>query len=204
LLDLEGHGREPLFGDVDVSRTVGWFTTRFPVRLELAPGGTPEAQMRSIKRQLAEVPRHGIGYGLLRYLGDGELAAIAGAIPAPEVSFNYLGRMNLARPEPALLQLAGWSVGATRDLRNRRRNLIDVTAQIAADELQFEFTGAAQFSPVNIRKLADGFKAALRSLSKPAQDSSAMRLRPAEFPLVSSTQEQLDRLAAKFGGNMRN
>ena len=74
LVDLEGHGREELFDDVDLSRTVGWFTTLYPVLLQVPPGSGPGQALQAVKEQLRAVPNRGIGYGLLRYLsGDEEL-----------------------------------------------------------------------------------------------------------------------------------
>ena len=77
LLDLEGHGREEIFADVDLSRTVGWFTSLFPVRLDpgaldldeaLAGGAALGRALKLIKEQLRALPDNGLGYGLLRYL----------------------------------------------------------------------------------------------------------------------------------------
>ena len=76
LIDLEGHGREDVIDGVDVTRTVGWFTTIFPVCLELGSGTSTVETLRSVKEQLRRVPHRGIGYGLLRYLcNDPEIAA---------------------------------------------------------------------------------------------------------------------------------
>ena len=100
LLDLEGHGREEVFGDVDLTRTVGWFTSLYPVRLDpgrldldeaLAGGAALGRALKTIKEQLRAVPGKGLGYGLLRYLNDATAGQLAGA-PAPQLGFNYLGR----------------------------------------------------------------------------------------------------------------
>jgi len=204
-IDMEGHGREQLFDDIDVSRTVGWFSTIFPVQLDLAMSEAPPEQMRSIKRQLAEIPGRGIGHGILRYLCDGPAAAMARAIPPAEVSFNYLGRLDHARPASALLYLARQTVGPTRDPNNERRHLIDVTAQVVGGQLQFVFTyGAAQFRASTIQCLADSFADSLRSLLHSARRETERPPAPAEFPLVEATQEQLDRLFAKLGVNLQN
>ena len=92
-LDLEGHGREDIVSGVDLSRTVGWFTSIFPVRLELDGGCGPGEALKSVKEQLRGIPQRGVGYGLLRYLsGDPEMTAAARGVPGPEMSFNYLGQ----------------------------------------------------------------------------------------------------------------
>ena len=106
LLDLEGHGREEGLGRaevssaVDLTRTVGWFTSLYPVRLDpglldleeaLSGGPALGRALKTIKEQLRAVPGKGLGYGLLRYLNEETAAELAGA-PAPQLGFNYLGR----------------------------------------------------------------------------------------------------------------
>ncbi|WP_063806619.1 non-ribosomal peptide synthetase [Streptomyces regalis] len=94
LIALEGHGREEhLLPGADLSSTLGWFTTVFPVRLD--PGAPPGAdQVRRIRDQLAALPDKGIGYGLLRHLNP-ETAAQLSQLPEPQIQFNYLGRMTM-------------------------------------------------------------------------------------------------------------
>jgi len=87
-VDLEGHGREEeLCDNVDLTRTVGWFTTLYPALLPAAP-------------------RRGIGYGLLRYLAGDETSETLAALPRAEVSFNYLGQLDRAVPGDPLFVLA--------------------------------------------------------------------------------------------------
>src|SRR5690606_30075110 len=91
-LTLEGHGREAIVPGLDVSRTVGWFTSAYPVVLE---AGEPEDLAYRIKRtkeSLRRVPNKGIGYGILRYLGDS--AHQEALFVRPEISFNYLGQFD--------------------------------------------------------------------------------------------------------------
>ena len=105
LLDLEGHGREEMFADVDLSRTVGWFTSLFPVRLDpgaldldeaLAGGPALGRALKLIKEQLRAVPDNGLGYGLLRYLNRRdrrrELAGLCGAADRLQLSGAVCGR----------------------------------------------------------------------------------------------------------------
>jgi hypothetical protein len=94
LVELEGHGREDLFPGVDLTRTVGWLTSAYPVLLE-AVDGDAGARLRAVKEQLRAVPHRGIGFGVLRWMSpDAELRARMAALPEPQVSFNYLGRMD--------------------------------------------------------------------------------------------------------------
>ncbi|MFI9360446.1 amino acid adenylation domain-containing protein [Kitasatospora sp. NPDC053057] len=112
LIELEGHGREQLSDSLDLSRTVGWFTAAFPVRLdpgaldwdELWSGGPALADaLKRIKEQLRALPDRGVGYGLLRYLNPHAARVLAGR-PGPQIGFNYMGRFDARRSgdwEPA-------------------------------------------------------------------------------------------------------
>jgi non-ribosomal peptide synthase protein (TIGR01720 family) len=87
LVDAYHHGRTPPFDDVDVSRTVGWFTSVYPLSLPLTPGADPAATARAVDDRLAEIPRNGLDYGVLRHLaGDADLTVW------PQVTINYVGR----------------------------------------------------------------------------------------------------------------
>ena len=94
LIDLEGHGREEsIVPDATLVRTVGWFTTVFPLLLTLPPQLDLGEQLQSVKEQLRGVPGHGIGYGLLRYLDpDAGVKEQLQTLPQAEILFNYLGR----------------------------------------------------------------------------------------------------------------
>ncbi|MEU7134378.1 amino acid adenylation domain-containing protein [Streptomyces sp. NPDC046261] len=101
LVELEGHGREQFTDDVDLSRTVGWFTSVLPVRLET--GGTQgAAAVDRVRQQVRRLPDHGLGFGLLRHLNPQTVASLA-RHGVPEIGFNYLGRF------PAGTAAGDWS-----------------------------------------------------------------------------------------------
>src|SRR5260370_34379706 len=89
-IDLEGHGREGLFPELDLSRTVGWFTTSFPVRLRLEGEGPGEA-LKAVKEQLRRGPGGGLGYGGLRRLGPAEGRERLGPPPGARLRVDFLG-----------------------------------------------------------------------------------------------------------------
>ncbi|WP_461016779.1 condensation domain-containing protein, partial [Streptomyces daliensis] len=104
LVDVEGHGRVPLSEGVDLSRTVGWFTSAHPVRLaaggfdpaDLRAGGSAAGQvLKRVKEQVRAVPGDGLGYGMLRYLNPETGVAMA-ELPSAQIGFNYLGRVPAA------------------------------------------------------------------------------------------------------------
>ena len=91
-LTVEGHGREPLGGEIDLSRTIGWFTSIYPVTIELPPAVPVGGAIKLVKETLRAVPNKGAGYGILRYMDGGEVALV----PLPPLAFNYLGRFDSA------------------------------------------------------------------------------------------------------------
>jgi amino acid adenylation domain-containing protein/non-ribosomal peptide synthase protein (TIGR01720 family) len=178
LVDLEGHGREEIFEDVDLSRTVGWFTTLYPVRLESPAGASPEAALRRVQEQLRAIPRRGIGYGLLRYLSG---ADADGALRTrPDASFNYLGRMDQGLAEDGAFGPARESGGAERDPLAPRTHRLEVNGQIAGGVLQFDWSYSESLDRrETIEAAAADFMAALRRLIAHAQAGEAGGLDPA-------------------------
>ncbi|WP_410586700.1 amino acid adenylation domain-containing protein [Amycolatopsis sp. lyj-23] len=114
VVDVEGHGRDVRWPDVDLSRTVGWFTTMHPVRLS-ADGTAP-------------APSDGTGYGVLRHLRSDTATARLRALPSPAIRVNYLGRGTGAADGDGLLELVPDRLGTTADPAGRRPYLLDITA----------------------------------------------------------------------------
>jgi hypothetical protein len=140
IVDVEGHGREALFEDVDLSRTVGWFTTVSPVRLELRRGAGPGETLEFVKEQRRATPNRGIGYGLLRYLGeDPETVKALSEQLRSEVLFNYLGQLDqmvagsalFRLPENPLVPTAAPAAARPRDRRAHRRRATAVSGHTA-------------------------------------------------------------------------
>src|SRR5207248_2250333 len=141
LVDLEGHGREDLFVDVDVSRTVGWFTSLFPVYLDLAGTSTVAQALQAVKEQLRTIPNHGIGYGILRYLStDPATMEQLRVLPAAEVSFNYLGQFDQTRSSSIFAGSSDLPVGPVRDLQGKRAYLLEINCQMSANQLHMAWT----------------------------------------------------------------
>jgi non-ribosomal peptide synthase protein (TIGR01720 family) len=202
-VDVEGHGREEVFDDVDVTRTVGWFTVVYPVRLQLPAEGGPGAAIKSIKEQIRSVPGGGIGWGLLRYLREGEPVAerLAGAPPS-EVSFNYLGQVDGALPEAAPFRWAREPAGKPRSPRAPRRYLVDVNVRVAAGTLQASFGySEARYRRETIAALADRFAASLRELIAHCASPEARGLTPSDFRDVALSQDAIDMLVDMVDGN---
>ncbi|MFN2413682.1 MAG: amino acid adenylation domain-containing protein [Pyrinomonadaceae bacterium] len=181
-VNLEGHGREEV-GGTDVSRTVGWFTTLFPVSLS-APSLDTEEVLRSVKERLRALPNKGLGYGLLRYLsGDEEVAARLRAAPRPEISFNYLGQFDRTLSDSAPFETARESAGPARNEEAVRGSLLDVTALVTGGRLRVDWHYSENLHRgATVEALARDFVDALRSLIT-RRPVSAVNT-PSDFPHV--------------------
>jgi len=166
VVDLEGHGREDVIDGVDLGRTIGWFTTIFPVRLELGHRA-PLAALRSLVPRLNAIPQRGLGYGLLRYLAPG--APPVAASPA-EIAFNYLGRFDRVVADSSLFAFARESAGPWHGPRSPRRHRLEVNSWIARGcfEARWTFSRTTHHAQT-IDRLARDFACALRALIAGAQ-----------------------------------
>jgi non-ribosomal peptide synthase protein (TIGR01720 family) len=201
LVDLEGHGREAIFEDVDLSRTVGWFTTIFPVLLNLGKVSEPGEVLKSIKEQLRRIPNNGIGYGLLRYLSkDTEIVKKLQAIPQAELSFNYLGQFDQTLSPTSPFKLTNESCGPIHSLRGTRSHLLAINGRIIKSQLQLDWIYSENLHRhATIEGLAESYITALRVLIAHCQSSKTTGYTPSDFPEVNLSQQELDDLIAELG-----
>ncbi|HYO58358.1 non-ribosomal peptide synthetase, partial [Archangium sp.] len=193
-IDMEGHGREELFEDVDLSRTVGWFTTLFPVRLDLSEATSPASALGAVREELRRLPRRGIGYGLLRYLSKDGAAQGLKSFPRAEVSFNYWGQIDLMGQGSAPFVLSPESGGAEFGGKHRRPHLLAVEARVFGGRLEATWLYSENVHErATIEALAQGFMEALRTLIAGRTSPEAARYVPSDFPLA-----MLDRAALEL------
>jgi non-ribosomal peptide synthase protein (TIGR01720 family) len=198
---LEGHGREEVVDGVDLSRTLGWFTTLFPVLLQLEHTYTPAEALKSVKEQLRRIPKRGFGYGILRYLSqDTEITEKLRALPQAEVCFNYLGQGDQVVSGPTFFGLVREAIGPHRSLRGRRCYLLEVNGRLAAGQLQLDWTYSERIHRRDtIEVLARGFMEALRTLIMHCQSPRAGGYTPSDFPQMRLSQQELDELMTELG-----
>jgi non-ribosomal peptide synthase protein (TIGR01720 family) len=194
VVDLEGHGREEIAPGVDVSRTLGWFTSVYPVRLALSPAATPRTRLIEAKETLRRVPRRGIGYGVLRYLA-GEPALRDGV--RAEVMFNYLGQFDQVVAGSRLFGFAPEPAGAWRSARAARRHLLEIVALVLDGRLVVRFGYAETVHDrTTVERMVESFGATLRGCIAHCLAPDAGGYTPSDFPLAGLDQRALDRLLA--------
>ncbi|BAP43368.1 non-ribosomal peptide synthetase PvdD [Pseudomonas sp. StFLB209] len=193
LVQMEGHGREDLFDDIDLTRTVGWFTSLYPVKL--TPAAELSASLKAVKEQLRDVPEKGLGYGLLRYLGSPQTRQALAALPQPRVTFNYLGQFDSQFDEKALFTPAGKGGGQAQADDAPLANWLSVEGQVYGGELSLRWGYSAEmYRAETIQRLADELVAELHAVIEHCTDTQTFAITPSDFPLAKLTQAQLDDL----------
>ncbi|HJD81847.1 MAG TPA: amino acid adenylation domain-containing protein [Kitasatospora aureofaciens] len=202
-VELEGHGREEFAPGVDLSRTVGWFTTAYPLRLHPGPvdlaealSGGPAAghSLKLVKEHLRMVPGHGLGWGQLRYLDRAE--ALSGAA-RPQLGFNYLGRMPAPTGEDWSLTEQSSALAAGADPEMPLPHVLDVNA-VTEDgpdgpRLSARWTWAGQALPqADAEDLAESWFQALRALVRHTREPGAGGWTPSDLDLVALSQDEID------------
>ena len=194
-IELEGHGREDIFADADITRTVGWLTSAFPFRLK---GGADAdaALIKTVKEALRAVPDHGIGYGILRYLGRPEHREALSRAPNPRVIFNYLGRFDQDLGAAAAYRIGAEDPGAMRAADTPLRAWLTINGEVRDGSLRLAFRyGRRRYRRATIERVAELYRAALRGLVDHCVQSAGC-LTPSDVPLANLDQVTLDRLCA--------
>src|SRR6185369_4222495 len=193
LVELEGHGREEIIDGLDLSRTVGWFTSVYPVLLELTQDD-PGATLKSIKEQLRAIPQRGIGYGLLRYLSrDKEIAQKLRSLPHAEIRFNYLGQFDQLLPESTSFGPSRGSSGATQSASMERRYPLEIKGGVSGGCLQLMVTYCENLHRrETIEGLAANIIRSLRAFIAHCLSPGAGGFTPSDFPLAALDQKTVD------------
>jgi amino acid adenylation domain-containing protein/non-ribosomal peptide synthase protein (TIGR01720 family) len=170
-IHLEGHGREELVEGIDLSRTVGWFTSIYPVHLNFQGTKTPIEGLKAVKNQLRQIPNRGVDYGILRYLKKELLPFYQ---QKPSISFNYLGQFDqVFSKESLFMQETGFTF-LDHAPDSKPSHLIDVIGMVKDEKLHFVWMySREQFSRLKIQAIADGMLRHLRQLiNKPTTESA--------------------------------
>jgi amino acid adenylation domain-containing protein/FkbH-like protein/non-ribosomal peptide synthase protein (TIGR01720 family)/FkbM family methyltransferase len=200
LIELEGHGREDLFEDIDLSRTVGWFTSLFPICLKLGGLHHPGEALKSVKEQLRRIPNRGIGYGILRYLShDATISKQLDLLPQAQVSFNYLGQFDQTHLAPLGWKYAQESSGSIHSPKGGRQHLLNVNGLVIEGRLQLEWKYSSAFHhQTTIENLAKNYLKVLEGIIDHCLSSEAGGYTPSDFPEVNFSQEALDELLSEI------
>ncbi|MCP4350753.1 MAG: AMP-binding protein [Desulfobacterales bacterium] len=193
LLTLEGHGREDIRGGIDISRTVGWFTSMYPVLLELPDSDDPGYRIKHIKETLRKVPQKGIGYGILRYLTLPENKEDMSFDISPQISFNYLGQFS--EQAGGQLQLAKESSGDTLDSKAEFIYDLDINSIVIHGQFKMMIT----YNPGYYKKETTGtilayIRDELLKITEHCRQAEDTEITPSDIDYDGFSIDQLDQV----------
>ncbi|MFN2746574.1 amino acid adenylation domain-containing protein [Bacillus sp. z60-18] len=195
LIHLEGHGREDIIAGLNISRTVGWFTSQFPALIQMNDADDIGYQMKRIKEDLRHIPNKGIGYGIYRYLTE----AGQQAKPfKPEISFNYLGQFT-EMSESGLFSRSSMPSGEPLSPDTEKPNVLDIVGYIEDGVLTMSIAySSLEFEESTIASVADSFKAHLLKVMNHCLSQDEGEITPSDLGDDDLTLEELDKLMEIF------
>jgi non-ribosomal peptide synthase protein (TIGR01720 family) len=202
LFDLEGHGREDIFEDLNLSRTIGCFTALFPVIMDISNIEDDfGAQLKVIKESLRRIPQHGVGYGLLRYLSNGTgVSDRLKNLPQAEISFNYLGQFDQVLPHESPFSILPSEISSIRSPHEKRRYLLEILGRLNNGQLNVGWIFSDNiYNPESVENVANDFIKTLRDIIKYCQSAGVGGYTPSDFPGARLDQKTLDKFLAKIG-----
>jgi bacitracin synthase 3 len=190
VLKMEGHGREDIIDGVDITRTVGWFTSVYPYVLDVSASTKPIENLVHVKEDLRKIPNKGIGYGMLKHLTE---EGLTGEL-VPEIVFNYLGDFgtNVSNDEDSLFEYAGEYFGAQSHDSNGEDAMLEVSGMLVKDELTLSISySKARFNDQTIEKLNSAFKNSLTTIIHDLAQETETFLTPADLSYKGLTIDEL-------------
>ncbi|MCP4155302.1 MAG: NAD-dependent epimerase/dehydratase family protein, partial [bacterium] len=224
-INLEGHGREPIIEDIDISRTVGWFTAQYPVLLEIDNPGAGEPgsagrrepvtgsdprlprQILAVKETLRRLPNKGIGYGILRYLTPPAKKDHYSFNLEPQIEFNYLGQFEMQKSAATRtgahpsIEISGISTGAAISPYNQNPATLEINGIINDGRLTLNFSyNKKQYRPATIERLAQHYMTHLQTVIRHCTGKKALTFKPGLEPLEYQMQKEYDAYLERIRG----
>ncbi|BBB56342.1 non-ribosomal peptide synthetase [Candidatus Megaera polyxenophila] len=188
---FEGHGREEIIEGIDLSRTIGWFTTIFPVVLVVDNPNDLERAIKIIKENIRTIPNKGIGYGIIKHLRPKVLTKNK----SPQIIFNYLGRWDNVTSLNNLFSFAPESSGRNVAQENILDYVISINAEVKNDIMHFFWTASSNhYYPETINKIVHYFIQRLNQLIEHCCQDDVYGYTPSDFDLVTLKQDQLEKI----------
>jgi amino acid adenylation domain-containing protein/non-ribosomal peptide synthase protein (TIGR01720 family) len=193
VLRMEGHGREEIIDGIDISRTVGWFTTFYPFVLDVSISSDQTANLISVKESLRRIPGRGIGYGILTHLSREGLETKL----TPEIIFNYLGDfgVNVSNDDGSLFEYASEHIGSNVSKANATHAILDVSGMLVKGKLgmSIRYSGS-RYDAATIQKLSESYKKNLQSLIETLSKNNQTYLTPSDLSFKGLSQQELSKL----------
>ena len=196
-IDIEQHGRADLFDDVDVSRTIGWFTALFPLTITKPEGDDLANWVLAAKQALRSVQHGGVGFGVLRWLADEATQQKLASLAPRDISFNYLGRLDHELPAEAPLRVVDEVPGPVVAPTATRPHLWEIVVYARRGELHIEWTyNRLIHDSDSMQALAESYATAVETIVDHAGKADSAPITPDDFPLADLDRAALEQVAA--------
>ncbi|MGM1356080.1 amino acid adenylation domain-containing protein, partial [Bacillus cereus group sp. BceL302] len=193
IINLEGHGRGILQGDIDINRTIGWFTAQYPLSLSIKNGSIPDV-LKRVKESLRRVPNKGVGYGLLKYMTPVK----PWNNPEPEISFNYLGQFDESVKE-GVFEISSLPTGNNMSLEGKRINEIDINGMISNQKLRFTISyNSKRYRGSTMSEFAGRYKENLLDIIDHCKNKDTVEFTPSDYTDQRLTIEELESLRGTY------
>jgi non-ribosomal peptide synthase protein (TIGR01720 family) len=201
VIDLEGHGREDLFEDMDISRTVGWFTALRPVTLKVRKTDDIKSTLLSVKEQLRKTPTRGLTYGLLAYSrtlsNDLKWDHLS---RESEIIFNYVGMIDKMLDKSLPVRFSEGSIGSLRSPQWKRRHSFVINGGIFQGSVRLKWSySAGLYSSDSVKRLTEDFIGTLRDIIEECRSFDREIYTPSDFPELELDQSDIDALMSEIG-----
>lgn len=196
IVNIESHGREDIFENIDITNTVGWFTTQYPLLLHTVKDADIGSQIKSIKEQCRRVPRNGIGYGVWRYITQPENIDFYD----PYISFNYFGEI-----DKSIYDFEKWSFDfensgeSVSEVNVQKKLLLDINGWQANNEMIFYFSYSEKvFSEDNITAIIECFVNYLEKIAVHCSNQKNVELTSSDYGFYKLSQEEFEEIISAY------
>jgi amino acid adenylation domain-containing protein/non-ribosomal peptide synthase protein (TIGR01720 family) len=197
IVDVESHGREEFSGEIDLSNTVGWFTTIYPVVLDITGAKNYGDSIKMVKEQVRLSLKNSFNYGILKYLRrDTDEYKKLTVLPKAEVLFNYLGQFDELFSDQSLFQISEKPIGPTQNGKQQRSYLLEINCHIFGGKLHFNWNYSQNVHRKStVEDMATVFLHTLGEIIDYCKTNQG-GFTPADFPLAVLDQVKIDEITA--------
>ncbi|GFZ30329.1 hypothetical protein CSC2_08550 [Clostridium zeae] len=196
LVGLEGHGREDIMKEVSIDRTIGWFTSMYPVIINIGQEHDLSYSIRSVKESLRSIPNKGIGYGILKYLTSEENKKDIYFKQKPEITFNYLGELS-QKDDKNLFKYCDLKRGEDSSPLNTTDEMMSINGMSINGELIFIFR-SKRYKDEAVEELANFYKESILKIVEHCKDKKEKESTPWDYGDKDLSLEDLDIIISKY------
>ncbi len=192
VINLEGHGREGIIKDVDVGRTVGWFTSQFPIALEVSGDMDISAAIKSVKEKIRQIPNKGMVYGILKYMTLWDEMNGSEFTLEPQICFNYLGQLEKSL-DTALFEISDLNSGSLQSPDMECPFALDILGVVRDGILRMDFIyNKNEYFGATVESLANSFVNNLTAIIRHCEAKDYTEFTPSDLSTISLGVEDID------------